>query len=83
MKKIPIWFWQLALLVAIFAIWQVATQPGLIPPIFFDNANRAAFFFCEPTKIFSSIWTWFAIGELTPPLLVPFPIGSAWCLVLR
>jgi NitT/TauT family transport system permease protein len=70
MKKIPIWFWQIALLVAIFVIWHVSTAPGLIPPIFFDNEHRAAFFFGEPTKIFSAIWAWFTSGEIYPHLWV-------------
>ena len=70
MKKIPIWFWQIALLVAIFVIWHVSTSPGLIPPIFFDNEHRAAFFFGEPIKIFSAIWLWFASGEIYPHLWV-------------
>ena len=70
MKKIPIWFWQIALLVAIFVIWHVSTSPGLIPPIFFDNEHRAAFFFGEPVKIFSAIWVWFTSGEIYPHLWV-------------
>ena len=70
MKKIPIWFWQIALLVAIFVIWHISTAPGLIPPIFFDNEHRAAFFFGEPTKIFSAIWVWFTSGEIYPHLWV-------------
>ena len=70
MKKIPIWFWQIALLVAIFVIWHVSTSPGLIPPIFVDNEHRAAFFFGEPAKIFSVIWVWFSGGEIYPHLWV-------------
>ena len=70
MKKIPIWFWQIALLIAIFVLWHVSTAPGLIPPIFFDNEHRAAFFFGEPSKIFSAIWVWFTSGEIYPHLWV-------------
>ena len=70
MKKIPIWFWQIALLIAIFVIWHISTAPGLIPPIFFDNEHRAAFFFGEPTKIFHAIWVWFISGEIYPHLWV-------------
>ena len=51
--------WQLGLLVAIFAVWHVATKPGLIPPIVFENDQQAAFFFGEPLKIFSRVWAWF------------------------
>jgi NitT/TauT family transport system permease protein len=70
MKKIPIWFWQIALLVALFVLWHVSTAPGLLPPIFFDNEHRAAFFFGEPLKIFSAIWVWFTSGEIYPHLWV-------------
>ena len=70
MKKIPIWFWQIGLLIAIFVLWHVSTAPGLIPPIFFDNEHRAAFFFGEPSKIFSAIWVWFISGEIYPHLWV-------------
>ena len=83
MKKIPIWFWQIALLVTIFVVWHVATAPDLIPPIFFDNEYRAAFFFGEPAKIFAAIWAWFASGEVYPHLwvtmqetLLAFVIGT-------
>lgn len=83
MKKIPIWFWQIALLIAIFVLWHVSTAPGLIPPIFFDNEHRAAFFFGEPSKIFGAIWTWFTSGEIYPHLwvtlqetLLAFVIGT-------
>jgi NitT/TauT family transport system permease protein len=51
--------WQVGLLIAIFAVWHVATKPGLIPPIVFENDQQAAFFFGEPLKIFSRIWAWF------------------------
>ena len=83
MKKIPIWFWQIALLIAIFVLWHASTAPGLIPPIFFDNEHRAAFFFGEPSKIFGAIWTWFTSGEIYPHLwvtlqetLLAFVIGT-------
>ena len=51
--------WQLGLLLAIFLLWHVITKPGLIPPFVFENDQQAAFFFGEPLKIFSRIWTWF------------------------
>ncbi len=41
MKK-RIWIWQLLLLAAIFGVWQILTQPGLVPPVFWDNPDRAA-----------------------------------------
>ena len=56
-KNLRIWLGGLLLL--IFVIWHVATKPGLIPPIVFENDQQAAFFFGEPLKIFSRIWAWF------------------------
>jgi len=38
-------FWQVGMLLALFAFWHVATDPTLIPPFYFDNPNKAAFFF--------------------------------------
>ncbi len=64
MKKTPIWFWQIALLVAIFLVWHLLTAPDLLPPIWFDNPDKAAFFFGEPPKIFAAIWAWFTGGEI-------------------
>ena len=55
---------QAALLVAIFVAWQLLTQPGLLPPIVWDNPDRAAFFFGEPVKIFKAIFAWFADGTI-------------------
>ena len=46
-------FWQLVLL---FVLWHVATKPGLIPPLVFENDQQAAFFFGEPLKVFGRIW---------------------------
>jgi NitT/TauT family transport system permease protein len=83
MKKIPLWVWQALLLVAIFATWHVLTAPGLIPPVWFDNENKAAFFFGEPLKIFSAIWVWFTGGEIYEHLwitlletMLAFAIGT-------
>ena len=64
MKRSPkslrsIRLWQVALLVGVFLFWHVMTQPGLLPPLFFDNDRQAAFFFGEPLKIASRIWAWF------------------------
>ena len=51
--------WQVGLLVVLFVLWHVATKPGLIPPIVFENDQQAAFFFGEPLKVASRIWAWF------------------------
>jgi sulfonate transport system permease protein len=56
--------WQALLFVLIFVIWQVLTQPGLLPPIVWENPDRAAFFFGEPVKIFHVIYEWFADGSI-------------------
>ena len=75
--------WQAGLLVPIFGLWQVLAQPGLLPPIVWDNPDRAAFFFGEPLKIFHVIWVWFSGGEIYGHLWVTlqetalaFVIGS-------
>jgi len=75
--------WQALLLVAIFALWQVLSQPGLLPPVVWDNEHRASFFFGEPVKMLKVIWVWFSSGEIYPHLWVTlqetalaFVIGS-------
>ncbi|MBI3369060.1 MAG: ABC transporter permease [Burkholderiales bacterium] len=52
---------QLGLLVAVFVLWWLLTEPGLIPPIFFADDKQAAFFFGEPLKMASRIWHWFFV----------------------
>ena len=81
MKRVRIL--QVGLLVALFATWQVLSQPGLVPPFVWDNPDRAAFFFGEPVKIFRVIWGWFTDGTIYPHLWVTlqetalaFAIGS-------
>jgi NitT/TauT family transport system permease protein len=87
--KRRLWIWQVVLLVAVFGIWHVATDPELIPPFVWDNPDRAAFFFGEPVKIFKVIGAWFASGEIYPHLWVTlqetalaFVIGSVLGLVI-
>ena len=81
--KRRLWILQLVLLAAIFGLWQLLTQPGLLPPFFWDNPDRAAFFFGEPVKIFRVIWEWFTGGAIYQHLWVTlqetalaFVIGS-------
>ncbi len=81
--KRRLWFWQALLLAAIFGLWHVATAPDLLPPIVWDNPDRAAFFFGEPLKMFVVIRDWFVSGEIYPHLWVTlqetalaFVIGS-------
>jgi NitT/TauT family transport system permease protein len=68
--KRRLWVAQLLLLAAIFGVWQVLTQPGLIPPFVWENPDRAAFFFGEPVKFFQVIWAWFSGGEIYQHLWV-------------
>ncbi|HET6263536.1 MAG TPA: ABC transporter permease [Usitatibacter sp.] len=81
--------WQALMLVAIFAVWQVLSQPGLLPPVVWDNPHRASFFFGEPVKMFRVIWEWFAGGAIYEHLWVTlqetalaFVIGSVLGLVV-
>jgi NitT/TauT family transport system permease protein len=54
--------WQLAVLVAVFALWHALTTPGLLPPFLFADERQAAFFFGEPLKIFARVWAWFVVN---------------------
>jgi NitT/TauT family transport system permease protein len=76
--------WQLLLLAALFVCWHVFTHPTLIPPFYFDNPNKAAFFFGQPLEVLSRIWTWFSSGSIYAHLWVTlvetalaFVIGTA------
>src|SRR5678815_5940129 len=56
--------WQLALFVGVLVFWYAATSPTLLPPIYFDDPHKAAFFFGEPLKVAARIWDWFAGGDI-------------------
>jgi sulfonate transport system permease protein len=56
--------YQLLLAVALLVLWHVATSPTLLPPIYFDDPNKAAFFFGEPLKAAARIWQWFTSGTI-------------------
>src|ERR671923_1936462 len=56
--------WQLALFLGVLLFWHVATSPNLLPPIYFDDPHKAAFFFGEPLKVFERIWDWFSSGTI-------------------
>jgi NitT/TauT family transport system permease protein len=80
--------WQLLLLVGLFALWHIATSPTLLPPLYFDDPNRAAFFFGEPLTVLQRIWHWFAAGDIYRHLwvtlaetMMAFVVGTA-CGVL-
>ncbi len=76
--------WQLLLLVALLALWHLLTHPGLLPPIFFDNDQQAAFFFGEPLRVAGRIWRWFVVdadiyahlGVTLVETLLAFAIGA-------
>ncbi|HEX9392950.1 MAG TPA: ABC transporter permease [Usitatibacteraceae bacterium] len=70
MKKIPLWAWQILLLIALFLIWYLLTEPGLVPTFFFENDDKASFFFGEPLRIFKVMWVWFSEGEIYSHLWV-------------
>ena len=69
--------------------WCVLTAPGMIPNLYFDNDDRAAFFFGEPAKVAKRLVHWFLSGEIFPHLavtlietLAAFFIGTAAGLVV-
>src|SRR5216683_310612 len=62
--------WQVALFLALMAFWHVATSPTLLPPLYFDNPHKAAFFFGEPLKVLERMWVWFSSGTIYPHLWV-------------
>jgi len=75
--------YQALVLVVVFLGWYVLTSPTLLPPIYFDDANKAAFFFGEPQKVLGRIWIWFVSGEIYRHLwvtlvetLLAFVIGT-------
>src|SRR6185295_257838 len=81
-KLLPVW--QVLLLLAFLLFWHVATSPTLLPPLYFDDPHKAAFFFGEPLKVFERTWEWFASGTIYAHLwvtlletLLAFVIGTA------
>ena len=78
-------WWQVGVLIAVFALWHLLTAPGLLPNVLFDNDRQAAFFFGEPLRIFGRIWSWFVVDadiyrHLAVTLLetaLAFAIGTA------
>jgi len=56
--------YQALVLVLLFVLWHVGTSPTLLPPVYFAEANQAAFFFGEPIKVVLRLWQWFASGEI-------------------
>src|SRR2546423_707009 len=76
--------WQALIFVGFVLFLHVATSPTLLPPLYFDDPNKAAFFFGEPLKVFERTWDWFTSGTIYAHLwvtlletLLAFVIGTA------
>ncbi len=74
MSRMALHFWQALLLLASFALWQVLTETGILPP----------FFFGEPILVLAKVWQWFVSGEIFPHLgitlletILAFVLGTA------
>ena len=81
--------WQLLLFVGVLLFWYAATSPTLLPPIYFDDPHKAAFFFGEPLIVLSRVWDWFSSGTIYPHLWVTlvetalaFIVGTVLGLVI-
>src|ERR687895_1973857 len=81
--------WQLGLFAAVLLAWYVLTSPTLLPPLYFEDPYKAAFFFGEPLKVAARIWDWFSSGFIYPHLWVTlvetalaFGIGTVLGLVM-
>jgi NitT/TauT family transport system permease protein len=77
------------LLGGLFLFWYLMTEPGLIPPFYFDEPTRAKFFFGQPQEVFKRIWNWFSGGSIYLHLgvtlfetLLAFVIGTLLGLVM-
>src|SRR2546428_7704060 len=80
--------WQLALFAGVMLFWYFAPSP-MLPPIYFDNPDKAAFFFGEPLKVLERIWVWFSTGYIYSHLwvtlletLMAFVIGTVLGLAI-
>ena len=51
--------WQALLLLVVTGFWYLMTEPGLVPPMMFQNDRQAAFFFGQPWQVAQRIWAWF------------------------
>ena len=81
--------YQIGLAVLLVIFWHVATSPTLLPPIYFENPDQAAFFFGRPLGVFQRIVDWFWTGEIFSHLwvtlfetMVAFAIGTIGGLVI-
>src|SRR5919201_6421840 len=81
--------WQVLRAAALLPFWYVAPTPTILPPIYFDDPNKAAFFFGEPLKVFERIWEWFSSRTIYAHLwvtlletLLAFVLGTALGLAI-
>src|SRR5262245_841107 len=61
---------RLLVLGVVIGVWYLLTEPGIIPPFYFSDPGRAAFFFGRPFKVFEIIISWFVTGEIFGHLAV-------------
>src|SRR5258706_10563930 len=73
---------QVLVLALLIALWHVLTSPTLLPPIYFAEANQAAFFFGEPIQVFARLWRWFAPGGIYEHLWVTV-VGTLLAFFIR
>ena len=63
-SRLRLLVYQALVLVLLFVLWYAGTSPTLLPPVYFAEANQAAFFFGEPIKVVARLWHWFSSGEI-------------------
>src|SRR4051812_31422417 len=73
----------------VLVVWHVATSRPFLPPLYFDNPDKAAFFFGEPLKVLERIWIWFSTGYIYSHLwvtlletLMAFVVGTVLGLAI-
>ena len=87
--RVRLRLYQAVVLALFFIAWYVLTSPTLLPPFYFDNADKAAFFFGEPQKVLLRVWEWFSSGSIYEHLGVTlletalaFAIGAVFGLAI-
>src|SRR6201985_1593237 len=85
----PVRALQILVLAALIMLWYALTAPRLVPSFYFEQDNRAAFFFGEPAKVFWVIVDWFTTGEIFRHLaftlletVLGFAIGAVFGLAI-
>jgi NitT/TauT family transport system permease protein len=62
-----LWIYHALLLGALFAVWHMLANPGLVSEEF---ATNTAFFFGKPLVVLQKVWDWLAGGKIYEHLLV-------------